>query len=152
MTARAKRSVINGGHCFVFVTLRGMYIRWLVYQSHALASWKRNAVGNRLTAIVVESVRVDGKPRQRHIASLASIREREMDDVRRRCQFWEQVTHKLDRLDNRVSADDRRRIEAALAERVSCPTRKQYDRFKSEALALIGPKWVKPAVERWPKA
>jgi hypothetical protein len=116
-----------------------MFIRWLAYQPNASWSWRSEDKRIRLTAILVESVRVDGKPRQRHIASLASIREREMDDVNRRCQFWEEVTRKLDRLDNRVSADDRCRIEAVLAERVSCATRKQYDRWKNDCVGLLAP-------------
>jgi hypothetical protein len=93
-----------------------------------------------------------GKPRQRHIASLASIREHQIiNDVRYRSRFWDQVTRNLDRLRNKVSADDRRRIEAALAERVPCPTRKQYDQWKADALARLGPKWVKPALAHWPR-
>ena len=97
-------------------------------------SWGRSE-GKRLTANLVESVRVDDKPRKRHIASLASIREREIDDVRYRCRFWDQVTRKLNHLRERVSAGDRRDIEGLLAERVPCPTRKQHDQCKYKKTA-----------------
>jgi hypothetical protein len=100
-------------------------------------SWGRSE-GKRLTANLVESVRVDDKPRKRHIASLASIREREIDDVRYRCHFWDQITRKLNHLRERVSAGDRRDIEGLLAERVPCPTRKQYDQWKNDALQRWG--------------
>jgi hypothetical protein len=129
-----------------------MFIRWLTYESAIpLSSWRRPK-DKRLTAILVESVRVDGKPRQRHIASLASIREDQIiNDVGYRCSFWERITRKLDRLRNKVSADDRRRIEAALAKRVPCPTRKQYDQWKAPILERWGPKRIKPALAHWPR-
>ena len=126
-----------------------MYVRWLTYQSKSTA---RRRQDKRLTAIIVESVRVNGKPRQRHIASLASIRESQIDDdVSRRCRFWETVTVKLDGLSDKVTADDRRQIEAALAAHVPIPTRKQYDDWKRECVAILGPKWVMPAIAHWPR-
>ena len=72
-----------------------------------------------MSAILVESVRIDGKPRQRHIACLASIRE--IDAFKAQCKFWETVTCKLNSLHNRVTAEERQRIEAQIAERVRKP-------------------------------
>src|SRR5262245_22011983 len=93
-----------------------MYVRWQLYQSQARDSSmrERREPHARLKAILVESVRVGGRPRQRHIAFLGSVA---IDGGDRR-RFWYDVTTKLDRLSNRVSPDDRQRIEAAIAKRV----------------------------------
>jgi hypothetical protein len=65
---------------------------------------------------LVESVRINGKPRQRHIGYLASIRDRRsVDEIR---NFWDAVYDKLDGLSDRLSLDDRHRIEAAIAAKV----------------------------------
>jgi hypothetical protein len=130
-----------------------MFVRWLSRKSSATARWRRNKV--HWSAILVESVRVKGKPTQRHIAYLAGIDERWLDkteqaNVSAQWRFWEQVTRKLDDLSKQVSAEDRRSIETAIAKKVPCPTRKQYDGWKRQALALLGPEWVRPAVKYWP--
>jgi hypothetical protein len=52
-----------------------MFVRWQQYHSKALDPWlsDRRDESALLKAILVESVRVNGKPRQRHIAFLGSI-------------------------------------------------------------------------------
>ena len=52
-----------------------MYVRWQTYRSQALNFWhaENNDRRARLKAILVESARVDGKPRQKHVAFLGSI-------------------------------------------------------------------------------
>ncbi len=52
-----------------------MYVRWQTYRSQALNNWRRarNDEHARLKAVLVESVRTDGKPRQKHIAFLGSF-------------------------------------------------------------------------------
>jgi hypothetical protein len=67
----------------------------------------------RWTAILV-----DGRPRQKHIARLASITESRIEVVHQRRYFWDDVHDRLDQLGNRISIDDRRRIEAAVALKV----------------------------------
>jgi hypothetical protein len=57
----------------------------------------------------------------------------------------------LDRLGNRISAEDRKRVERILQEKVPCPTRLQYDQGHSEGARLLGTDRVKPAVENWPR-
>lgn len=69
-------------------------------------------------AILVESKRVDGKPKQRHIAYLGSFKEHWRDVVQYRVQWWQDMSERLDRLGNLITPDDRRRIEAALAKRM----------------------------------
>ena len=100
-----------------------MYVRWqLVFPKCP-------------TAVLVESARVNGKPRQRHIAYLGKVDHRAMDDknylARRgiagygahyRAWWWYRISKKLDALANRVLPDDRRKVEAALAREVPRPT------------------------------
>jgi hypothetical protein len=106
----------------------------------------------RLGAILVESARIGGKPRQRHVAYLGNIEETKLGDVRSRCRFWESVVTKLDKL-NQVTPIDRERIEQAIRQRVRCPTREQYDEyddFYRARLELLGSDWVPPALTHWP--
>ena len=49
-----------------------MFVRWQLYRSQALFKWhrKRNDEQARLKAVLVETARVDGEPRQKQIAFL----------------------------------------------------------------------------------
>ena len=71
-------------------------------------------------AILVESCRVDGKPRQRHIAYLGGITESaiELHVPNQRGFFWNEVMDRLDKLDNHIDKDERTKIEATIAKRV----------------------------------
>jgi hypothetical protein len=93
-----------------------MFIRWLSYTSRAKLDHIRNRrrEDSRLTPVLVESVRIDGKPRQRHIATLPSITAR-----RSPCRFWEGVTGKLNALGNRLLP---RLIQALLAAQLATET------------------------------
>jgi hypothetical protein len=71
---------------------------------------------------LAESVRIEGRPRQRHIAFLGSIKiglewNRDVDTAQR-SGFWHHARAVLDRLGNRITLDQRAKIEAALAARV----------------------------------
>jgi len=127
----------------------GMFIRWLSYETRAKRKSRVSLIpaGPRWSAILVETVRIDGKPRQRHIACLASIRG---TDIGAQCKFWERVTRKLDSLSNWVTAEERQRIEAQIAKKVPCPSQEQYEHWKGEARAILGDGWVKPALTHWP--
>ena len=129
----------------------GMFIRWMSYVTRVprrqAQSWNEYNK-TRWSAVLVESVRIDGKPCQRHIACLASIRE--IDGLTAQCKFWERFTRKLDSLSNRVSADERRRIEAQLVRKVPCPAEEDYLRWKQRARELCGERRVKPALTHWP--
>lgn len=81
----------------------------------------------RWSAIVVENVRVDGKPRQQHVAWLASITESASEIIPQRRYFWDAVHAGLDQLGNRLPVDDRRRIEAAIARKVPRLSRAEHD-------------------------
>jgi hypothetical protein len=78
-------------------------------------------------AVLVESVRVDGKPRQRHIACLGSITDSRIEVVHQRRYFWDELCARLDRLGNQMSLDDRRRCEAAIALKVPRLSREEHE-------------------------
>ena len=97
----------------------------------------------RWTAAVVESVMVSGNPRQRQVALLASITESEIEIVHHRRYFWDAVHERLDQLGNRMSIDDRRRIEAAITYKVPRLSPEEHDASVKEVqkydLLLGGP-------------
>ncbi len=72
--------------------------------------------------VLVESRRIDGKPRQQTIAYLGSIREGLINLATLRGFFWRDVMQTLDGLGERVSRDDRAKIERSIAERVPALT------------------------------
>ncbi len=76
------------------------------------------------SAVLVESVRVDGRPRQRTIKYLGSIRECHLDlegqySISHRGYFWRSADANLERLD--LSDLERARIVAALGDVVPRP-------------------------------
>lgn len=84
-----------------------------------------------LKAILAESVRVGGKPRQKHIAFLGSLRLEcvngeianagapgPLGGETRNAHFWRDVTSVLRRLDNRVGPEEYERIVASIAAKV----------------------------------
>ena len=78
----------------------------------------------RHKAILVETVRVNGKPRQKHVAFIASYVQGETPEEieHQRITFWRDARQRLDQLGNRITSADRVRIEAALAQRVTPTT------------------------------
>ena len=102
------------------------------------------ATDKRLKAILCESVRVDGKPKQRHIAFLGTIEESWLPQffhlvgpeeaermkvegwyrrgLEARHWFWWRVTRKLDALDNRIPQEERTKLEAAIASVIPRPS------------------------------
>src|SRR5271170_1497398 len=72
-------------------------------------------------AILVENTRVGGKPKQRHIAYLASFTESQVGAESQRIWIWQAISARLDNLSNRISATDRKRIETAIEEKIGPP-------------------------------
>jgi hypothetical protein len=122
-----------------------MYVRW-----QRRDDWRRKDA-THWAAILLENVRVGGKQTQRHVAYLSGIVERDIASLGAQCGFWERVTRNLDRLGDRISAVDRKRIDRVLQEKVPCPTRLQYDQWHSEGARILGSDQVIPAVENWPR-
>ena len=84
-----------------------MFVRWQKYKSRVS---RKKHVQPRL--LLVEAIRIDGKPRQRHLAYLGSVQA----DRRDLPKFWYNVIGKLDRC--RLSPEERNRITAAIAKKV----------------------------------
>ena len=129
---------------FIHYTL--MHVRW----QHRTA-YLRNKDQAHWAATLAENVRVGDKMTERYVAYLAGIGEHDIARLGAQCGFWERVTRQLDRLSNRISAEDRKRVERVLQERVPCPTRLQYDQWHSEGTRLLGSDRVTPPVENWPR-
>ena len=114
-----------------------MYVRW---QRRGRV---RRAKSPLLTAVLVESRRVDGKPRQRVVAYLGGIREAHVDERERAHRtFWRGVDDRLDALG--LDAEARARVEASVESRVRRVTpenRAEFDaaqaRLKREVEAEI---------------
>jgi hypothetical protein len=116
-----------------------MFVRWQLYKSQARNRHRRahNDKHARLRAILVEGVRVDGKPRQKHIAFLGSIpidgneRDREI--------LWCRVTTALDHI-GRLSPQERRKIATAVAQRVpgKLSTKQEIAAWERASAALLG--------------
>ena len=100
-----------------------MFVRWQEYKSRAksrrLRAFRKKHGPHRLRAILVETVRIDGKPHQRYLAYLGSVQA----DRRDRPRFWYDVTRKLDQC--RLSREERNRIKSAIAKKIGgkVPTR-----------------------------
>jgi hypothetical protein len=114
-----------------------MYVRWQLYRSQARNRSHRehNDRRARLKAILVESVRVDGKPVQKHIAVLGST----SIDGGDRPQFWYEVTTQLRRLSNRISPQDRERIGEAIGKKVGgrLLTKAELAKFRRRRAELL---------------
>ena len=112
-----------------------MFVRW----QHRVRLYVGPS-GVRWKASLIESVRVDGKPRQRHIALLGSFLDRSDFGARSRVWFWDNMNVRLNRLGNRVSPQDRKNIEDAIAWKVERPTPEEIeDHRKRPRLGRQGP-------------
>ena len=110
-----------------------MYVIWRKRKREHYAGW--NKVGDvRLTPIIVQSRRVNGKPKQEHIACLPSIIKSEISD-KSAVWFWTAVEKQLSRLTNRISQDDMQKIRAALDKVVSQPEPEFSEKLRDGAAA-----------------
>jgi hypothetical protein len=81
-----------------------MFIRWQNYRSVAL--WHRGKPPiTRVKAILVETVRIDGKPRQKHVAFIASYEANKLDQISTRSTFWRDARQRLDRISDQITAN-----------------------------------------------
>jgi hypothetical protein len=117
-----------------------MFIRWQVHKSAAQIYYKRREVSFR--AVLAETKRVNGVPRQRHIAYLGSITEEYTQVLAQRCYFWDKVTTKLKALSWRIPPATMPKLEAALAVKVPRPSKKEYKKAARECARLLGWKWL----------
>jgi hypothetical protein len=83
-------------------------------------------------------MRVDGKPKQTYIAFIASYEpEGRCDPILARGVFWRRARERLDKLSNRISPDDRAKIETALALRVKPTTAQENDQGERADAAIM---------------
>lgn len=102
-----------------------MFIRWKNRQCKDRGEWHRR-VDLTLSAYLVKSVRVDGKPRQKVVAFLASTRQFQLDcpytqgeakayrNRSARYQFWKQVNARLGELV--LTEEETQTVSAQLAQ------------------------------------
>ena len=73
----------------------------------------RSDKGDSLYCVVVESQRVDGKPRQKVVMYLGSLDEKDREKMWQRVDFWDLVGPKLDSL--QLTKRQRTRIEESIS-------------------------------------
>jgi hypothetical protein len=119
-----------------------MYVRWQSRRrrTSAYGQWEEGDIHWR--AILVENTRVDGKPRQKHIAYLVGFTESRIKIAVQRCYLWDAVSARLDDLGNRITVADRERIEAAIAEKAPRPTAAQYKAEARRSAREMGWEWL----------
>jgi hypothetical protein len=93
-------------------------------------------------AILVENKRINDRPKQEHIAYVVGFTESALEIDAQRCHIWDRVSECLDRLANRITPEDRKKIEAAIAMKVSKPTHAEYKKAARKAAKLLGWDWI----------
>jgi hypothetical protein len=119
-------------------TLR-MFVRWQSRGRTERSDVALREVGDvTWNAILVESVRVNGKPRQNHIAYLGSFSTRQAKIPAQRVYTWEHMLECLDRLSNRIAPKDRKKIEAVIASKLGPrPTKRERTAVHRAAARLL---------------
>ena len=103
-----------------------MYVRWRTRKKKP--TWWTGTLALPRAAILVENLRVDGKPTQKHIAYLCGFAKSKAEaSVPQRCMVWHELTQKLDHLGDRITLQDREKIEAAIAKKISRPTAEEWE-------------------------
>ncbi len=107
-----------------------MYVRW---QSRGRV--RKGKSSPLLTAVLAESRRVDGEPRQSGIAYLGGIREAYVDEREREHRtFWRSVDDHLDALG--LDPEVRARVEASVESRVRRVTPENQAEFDAAQVRL----------------
>ena len=124
-----------------------MFVRWKRHKRRSRKQSEPDGKGGwkwieeprfLLSAALVRSERVNGKPRQRIVAYLASIRENLLGETWPRIWFWDSADKALAGL----ADNDRQKCEAALLSRVRRPTAEEVaaaeEERKKQKQALMG--------------
>ena len=102
-----------------------MFIRWQSRLRQRAQFGGRSHKGDiHWRAVLVESTRIDGTPRLRHIAYLAGFTESATKIPAQRRLIWERIEKQLERLGKRIPEKDRKAIEAALIGKIGKPPTK----------------------------
>jgi hypothetical protein len=120
-----------------------MFIRWQSRKRNIYYSyWGRKAdpYGDvHWNAVLVESLRINGKPRQKHIANLCGFTEHQIKIPAQQIYVWKRAIKALDGLGKRITLKERRQVEASLAERIGRPkpTKKEIAATHKAATATL---------------
>jgi hypothetical protein len=119
-----------------------MYVRWQS-RKRRYAKFGRYYDGDtHWNAVVVENARVDGRPTQRHIVNLVGFTESQVAIPAQQRFLWDHINKQLDRVHNRISTEDRKRIEAIMVTRIgSPPTKAQRDELDRKTRQILGDGW-----------
>jgi hypothetical protein len=118
-----------------------MYIRWQSRKRARAAFGLGRRQGDvHWRAILVENKRVCN-PKQEHIAYVVGFTESALQSDAQRCHIWDRVSECL-RLANRITLEDRKKIEAAIATKVLKPTHAEYKKAARRAAELLGWDWI----------
>ena len=117
------------------VYIARMFIRWQTRKR----KWREDT---HHRAILVESARVGGKPVQRHIAYLGGITDSSIAILHQRCFFWDGIAAGFDKLGKKVSAADRKNLEAVIAAKVPRPSAEEYKTAARKSAESIGWKYL----------
>ena len=117
-----------------------MYVRWKrrvrAHRPKRVGSWMRDPSPPHVTraAQLVETRRVNGQPRQRVVAHLATIDEATMVTFDTRRAFWDAVRDRLNQLRQAGVIDEMQqdKIDATLARTVPHPTQKEWNAYNAE--------------------
>jgi hypothetical protein len=118
-----------------------MFIRWKVRRAPVWDEGRKEEYRNGPTLIahLVQSRRVDGRPRHTRTIYLGSIREKyaAADGSVLSCGgFWRDARAKLDALD--LPPEERAKVEAALLRRVPDPTEEELAAARAESDKRLG--------------
>jgi hypothetical protein len=114
-----------------------MFVRWQSRSRRHSVFGPWGTADTHWRAILVEAVRVDGKPTQRHIAYLGGVTESALAIPFQQHYFWENVEEVLDRL--QLKPAERNKIVAAVAKKAGPPpTPKQRKQLDREQAAILG--------------
>ena len=109
-----------------------MFIRWQSRQRKR-ARFGRSLRDTHWRAVLVESTRVDGKPRLQHIAYLVGFTESATRVPAQQHLIWEHIERQLKRLGKRIPAKDREAIITALIKKIGKPpTKTQRAKFNRQ--------------------
>ena len=111
-----------------------MFVRWnRRKRSGMMPGWKPKA--DAVYAVLVESIRINGKPRQRTIKYLGYIVTDRINSPFPAKEFWASAEKGLSELD--LSPEVRDKIIADLKKVVPIPTKKDVEKARKEAEKLM---------------
>ncbi len=111
-----------------------MFVRWKRRESTYARERRRTSADERgatLYAVLVESVRVDGKPRQKFVCQLAKVCEKDLNHRAIPFHFWKKATGKLNTLS--LDESERKKIEQQLAAKIRRPSDAEAAEFWQES-------------------